>query len=240
MQLLKRAAFPGAVNVIGNRRTTMLDSRTEDLNNLAIQFACPPFRDTIGRSARVNASRKENFIGINVADSTDEYLVQEQRLYRSFAVFEARIELIEIHLEGIGPDTIQRLGHSDKVLYAPELPYIIVEKRAIVKPKHSACILAGQSIPEQFPRHPKVYVKHATIEIEEDLLAPPANVLYHRSTKGRGSSPQTAPSDALRQQFSVLDRLTDDVRCDGSNNRLNFRKFRHGMRYGKSTNMSAS
>jgi hypothetical protein len=70
-------------------------------------------------------------------------------------------------------------------------------------------------------------VKHASIEIEENLLAPPPNILYKRAMKRRGRSPKPAASNPARQQLGMLDRSSEYMRSYGANYRLYFWKFRH-------------
>lgn len=72
-----------------------------------------------------------------------------------------------------------------------------------------------------------MYVKHASIEIEENLLTPPSNIFYERATKRCGRSTQPAASYPARQQLGMLDRLSEYMRSYGANYRLYFWKFRH-------------
>ncbi len=70
--------------------------------------------------------KKQRFVGIDVPQTTEKGLVQEQRLNRAAVARQARMELVEAHRQWIRTQPHHRGRHLGGVLDAAKLPGVVV------------------------------------------------------------------------------------------------------------------
>jgi len=205
----------------------MLNSCVKDRENTVVQLFCSLFRDTPNRSSRVNARGKKRFISVDVPNSANECLVEQKRLNQPAVLLQARVKLFKAHLQRIGADPFQGIGHLRKELYAAKLANVIIEQGSGIQVKGGPRVFTRQTIPEKLACHPQVNVKNAPIKIEEDLLSAPANIPYYQPAKRGRRLSQTSTSNSNRKQLNIQNGSPERVRSNGANDGFNFGQFRH-------------
>ncbi len=131
VQLLKCAAFSCAIHVIGNGRAPVLNGQPEHFEQAFMQQLSAYFRDAAGKSARVNTSGKQQFIGIDVANAPEECLVQQQGFDVAAMLMQTSIKLFKRNIESVGTDAIERFRKFVEELHAAELAHVVVDQRAV-------------------------------------------------------------------------------------------------------------
>jgi len=93
--LLKAAALPVGIDVIGNRGAFEANRSGENIQHRAVQPAGARFAQAGGQGARMDASFKQRFIRIDVAHAAQESLIEQQGLDGGAPGLEQRAKIVE-------------------------------------------------------------------------------------------------------------------------------------------------
>ncbi len=171
VELLKRAAFSGAIHIVRNGRSAVTNRKPEHFEQTFVQAFGALFRDAAGGSAWMNASVEQQFVRINVADAAEERLIEEKSLDAAAMLAQAVVEFCKGDVQSIGSDAIEGSGKFREELEAAELADVIVNQRPVVQVKDSARVFSGRGVPEQPAGHAEVDEQDAKIEVDENLLS---------------------------------------------------------------------
>src|SRR5579875_1688593 len=143
-------------------------------------------------------------------------------------LLQARVEVGEIDTQRIGADALEQLGESFEKFDTAELTDVVIYQGSVVELEQRARVLAGCGVPQQFAGHAEVDVEDAVIEIDENLLAAPADPLNDASGQPLRRLRMAAARHALRIEFGALDGAAGQMRRNRSNYGFDFGQFRQG------------
>src|ERR1035437_9482460 len=120
----------------------------------------------------MNSGAEEGFIGINVAQSTEEALVQQQRLDAGLAALEGGGEILERDLQRLGPEFCNPRGEFLAELDAAELAAVVIEQDTAVERQDGVGVLARRAIEQEAAGHAEMNDQvSAAIERYQDELS---------------------------------------------------------------------
>ncbi len=173
----------------------------------------------------MNARRKQRFVGIDVAHSADESLIEQERFDSDAAVLHPLEKIIETHRERVGADSFQCWRNGRIKLDSAELADVVIDERTTIQLQIGARVFPWLCIPQQLARHAEMHVQNAAVKGDQNLLAVAANSFDGGAGQGRCGLLETTASDTPRAQFRGLDSAPNNVRCDGANDSFYFRQF---------------
>src|SRR5579871_4658858 len=104
MRLLKTSEASVGVDVVGYRGATAGDGFGENFANGVVQAAGAGLAEFGGRQKGMNSGAKERFVGVNVADAAEEFLIEQQGFELGLARMQLFPELVEVDEEGLGTE----------------------------------------------------------------------------------------------------------------------------------------
>jgi hypothetical protein len=225
MHLLKPAAVPVGVHIIGNRRAALCDSRAKHLADGFKQPLRPRWRQPARRRPRMNARRKQTFIRINIADSRHKRLIEQQRLDAPAMGAQTLLELFQADRERIRRAVPARRQLA-QIFESPELARIVENQNSVLKFHQRACMLARPAAPQQFSRHAQMSINRSPVELDENLLAQPPDAQDPASRQRLRRPPQTAPRDQFRKTLRAHNPAPRQYRRQRTDYGFNFGQFR--------------
>jgi len=205
----------------------MPDSQFKNGNNLAMQFFGTQFGQPAGAGARVDAGRKQRFVRVNVPNSCNKALVEQQRLNVSAMAFQALQKFSRADRQRVGTTTRQEIGYLGKVFKAPKLADIVENQRPVVQFQNGARVFCALPVPQQLARHAQVDIEYAAIELHENLLALAPDLLNCFARQRSRGRRERAACDATRKNLRMQNHMPRNVGRNGADNSFNLWKFRH-------------
>jgi len=102
MAELEEAGDAVCVDVVGDRGAAQLNGFGEDFHQCVAEAGELGARETAGVAGGADAGVEECFVGVDVADTVEERLVEERRFDGSFAIAEESDKVLEWDGEGFG------------------------------------------------------------------------------------------------------------------------------------------
>ena len=205
----------------------------QNLEQMRVHTVHTLFRETPDLRLRMNARREKHLIGIDVADSAQEPLVEQYRLHASAMLRQALDEIVESHGQGVWPDARQHLRHGGIEFHSPEHARVVIDQRSVFKLKDGSgvfrwlkvCFSGGR--PKQLSGHAQMDVKQAAIKVDENLFAATPDSLYSGSAEAGSSQGVVLARHSMREQNRGLNRFPVDVRRNRADHGFDFGKLRH-------------
>ncbi len=109
---LEKTLFAVGIDVIGNGRSPQSNSLAKHRLHCVIQ----PFEiltsERCGPATRSNSGAEKRFVSVDIAHSTQEFLIQQSAFDRSFAPSEKIGKLIKLNLERFKSSCFKAFGHA--------------------------------------------------------------------------------------------------------------------------------
>ena len=113
--------------------------------------------DADAKPQRVQAGAEQRLVRIDVAESAQEFLVQEHRFEPRLAGGDARGEFVRPYLQRVGTQRGQARGQPLGPLPAAELADVLEHQPdAAVQGHRRPRVLSGSTVEQQVPGHPQV------------------------------------------------------------------------------------
>jgi hypothetical protein len=222
VQILKAAAAPAGVDVIGYGRAAVLDRFGQKLTHGVNEHSGSCRAQAVCTAARVDACTEQRLVGIYVAHAGKHVLIQQDGFDRSTPLQGCNI----VGVERVGSELRNPLGLRTP-LDTAEHAAVVVQEHGIVQLENGAGVLGRFSVETKLPCHAEVNGQPAVIEFYDDELSMTADLLDAFAAE-RGSEVLTAVAgDAGIQNLYGNDVPPAQAWRQLANNCLHFRQFRH-------------
>lgn len=190
----------------------MGDGEFERLPNRAMQVRGACAADAGGDSARMDARLEEHFVGIDVAETPEESLIQQKRFDTRVPAAQSFDEVEQRDAERIGTECGDTRGQGIGILDAAELSGVVVEQSAVVEVKDSVGVSRARGIDEEFSRHAEMNDEDAEVEFDDDEFAVAADVTDGAVGELEREGVAVAGGDESGVEFGGLDDAAGEVR----------------------------
>jgi hypothetical protein len=160
MQHLKIAAIPVCVYIVGNRGSAMFDGEAEGVNHRLMQLRDSGRRQSRGVRERMNPGGEQDLIDIDISETGEECLIQQQGLDARFSLSQAGRKRCQADLKRLRPEF-----RNARVapLNPPELPRVVVKQHAVVEGENSVGVGGLGATREEFPSHAEMQDQAALV-----------------------------------------------------------------------------
>ncbi len=176
-----------------------------------------------GRRTGMDACGEKRLVCIDISDSTQKCLVQEQRLDRTIPFPETSVEGFGFDQQRVGPGLGYIGRNLGKELHAAKLPDIVVDEDSAIQFEDGPGVFARSRIPEQIAGHPEMNIEEAAVEVYQDLLAVTANRENAGAGERAGRSVAIAARDAMRGERYCANLLAQKEGRDRANDGFDLR-----------------
>jgi len=110
----------------------MFDGRRQNPLNRLVECRGSFWGNALRLRPRMYPCFKQRFVSVDVTQTAEKGLVQEQRLNGAAVAREARMEVVEAQRERVGSQPRHHSRHLGRVLHAAKLPGVIVYQHSAV------------------------------------------------------------------------------------------------------------
>src|SRR5580698_5552612 len=180
----------------------------------------------------MDASAKERFIRVDVADAAHHSLVQEDGFYGGAAGSEAHGEIRQSDFERLRTQCGDAFRQLDAVLDAPELALVVVMQNAVVEREYGMGPFGGVRVDEKLAGHAEVDYQVAAIEADGDEFAVALDGFDAAADEGFGGFERRPAQDAQLEEFRVEDAPAYECGAQRADYGFDFGELRHAFRGG--------
>lgn len=188
-------------------------------------------RNPAGRRPGMNSGAKQQLVRIDVSQTSENRLIQQQRLDPGSARPQALVEFIEADFKRVRPDSGELLREAGVIFKAAELPDIVKYEAAGIQFQNRARMLTRNRVPQQFAGHAQMNVEESQIQFGQNLFAAPAQSHNSPSSKQTRCPMKIASRHQGRRKDCARNRLPLQVRRKRSDDGFNFGKFWQALGY---------
>jgi hypothetical protein len=99
MVVLERPAIAFGIDIVANGGTFAGDGFVQNFADYGVQFSYAKFRERFGQG--MDAGAVKCFVGVNVSQAADEFLVEQQSLHAGGALAQPLGESFQVDFEGV-------------------------------------------------------------------------------------------------------------------------------------------
>lgn len=165
--VLETAFAPVAVDVVGDGGAARFDGFVQDGVDGVVKFVELLRAEMGGDGVGVDARGEEAFVGVDVAESAEYFLIEQQRLDAFAPAAEVRGEFGGGHLKWVRPLRGQFGGPT----YTAEAADVVVEEFALVERKDGAGVGRALAVEEELAGHAEMHLEHAAVAMQEDVFS---------------------------------------------------------------------
>jgi len=227
MSVLKTPAVAIGIHVIRDRRSPAFDRLRQYLLHGVINplHAVGPQRSRHGFGAY--ARTEQRLIGIDIADSAHDRLVQQDCLDRRFSLLQSPGKFRQRDFERLRPQRGDASRKFVAILDSAELPRIGVKQRTLIQSEDRMCPLRKLAVGQQLAGHPEMHHEIALIEPDRNELS----MAFHRDdllprqrSRGFAGCPD---QHSQPRKLGIDDAASDDGGPQSPDYGLDFGKLRH-------------
>jgi len=130
---LKATLFTIGIDIVRDGRAFQPNRGGEDVYHGAMQTRGPLLGQFGRNRAGVDARLKQRFIGVDVAHSAHERLVQQERLDTGVAFFQAFKKILEWNIQRVRPQRLSAIEQSVAPGNLSEMADIVVHQHALIE-----------------------------------------------------------------------------------------------------------
>jgi hypothetical protein len=154
----------------------------------------------------VNAGAEQGFIGVDVPEAADEFLVEKQGFHARLALAQELDEGFEIDVEGIGSQLGYAAGQYLADFHAAELAAVFVLKNAPVKREDDVRMLRQRRVDEELAGHTQMDEQEAAgREAENEEFSVAFDGVDGPALQEGGAVVGVAVEDARLAEFGIQD-----------------------------------
>ena len=175
----------------------------------------------------MEAGSKERLVGVDVAETPQELLIQQQGLESHAALGQPLCEFVRFDLKWLRSQCFQSLGHCRGPLPLAELARVMEYQPAAARQEHlGARMDPGFDIQQEIARHPQVDYQDGTAscfrKAKDQVLAVTVDS-FDQLTRKLGSGPvRVTHARARPMEHDGVNVETLDARCQGSSDGFDF------------------
>jgi hypothetical protein len=235
MPQLKKTFFPIGIHVVGDGGATQANRLFQNLLEGSTQNSELFARKAAGTTTRPDAGSKQGFIGINVANPAEQFLVQQGALDRSLPPAKELYKIVFADFKrlqsGSGKIPVAGDAEAPKAAWVDETYF---PSRSELGDRMGMLLDVGVGRADQhLSCHPQVHdplpwCSLGTQQVKHDLLANAADCSYLRFLQGTGNQlGRRFQGFFLGAKPDGLDYVASDALRQAARHSFNFRQFRH-------------
>ena len=168
----------------------------------------------------MKAGSKEGLVGVDVPNTSQERLVEQQRLEPGSAGSQPGHKLHSGDRQRVGAESLRLACEPAD---GAELPHIVEQDRAAVQHQDHARVRAWRGAGQQFSCHPQMNGQQPLVEVEKDVLAVAADVANRLPRRRQdGAGPRL-----FREAAHFQEPTSRQTRRHRPHYCFDFREFRH-------------
>lgn len=178
------------------------------------------------RSQRMDARREQAFVDINISQSGQKRLIEQQGFDPRFAA-QACAKFLQWNIERLGAEPRDALGVPRAPLDSAELARIVIENYAIIQREDAVCVLARGAAHQKLSGHAQVNGKRPLVEADDDEFSAPLHALYLAARQPSRERGAISRRDKSRIELHRNDTSAYKMRRDCARDPLHFGQFGH-------------
>ena len=225
---LEEAAAALGVHVIGYGGTTRLDGLSQHCDDGVVEPAGARIPQPVRHRQGMYPGAKQGFVGVDIPQTAQESLVQQQGFDARLAAFQSRREILERHLQRLGAQAGDTQGEFLAEFEAPELAAVVEEQNSAVEGENHVRVPGRLATQQQAASHAEMDGQvAAALQGHHDEFAvalnggDPAALDAFRQVMGIGSSQHSQAAEFRRNDAASHQRR------DGTHHGFYFGKFWH-------------
>ena len=180
-----------------------------------------------GHAAGLNSCTPEGFVDVDISETADGGLVQQERFDGSPAVSGGLEELGGGDVERVSAQPGDSFGYLGTPFYASELANIVVEERQAVAGKNRASVGGAAGIEEQLSRHAEMDDHDSAIKDEDDELTAAFDATNGLAGEALGDRFAVVPQDEGGEELREVNVTALEAGRQRANDGFNFGQLRH-------------
>ncbi len=178
-------------------------------------------------STRMDARPKQGFVDVDISESAQEPLVQQQRFYASLPSAQFADKVIECNGEGFGTQSRDALWELLGVFNAAELARVVVHQDASVEFEDPISVGTWRRTNKQFAGHAEMDGQRPAVKFDHDEFASPLDALNSAPHELARQFVSISRRDKARAEHCARDGAPGEVWCHRADYGFDFREFRH-------------